>query len=369
MLEKAIIVSLDASILDSGSPSFRRMLNYAEGTGGLVVLVLGIGSKKRVSEKNLVVCGFGGSNKASVFFNAFFGGRKLVKDFGPQAISSQDPFFAGLLAKCLVRKVRVKLIVELHGDFWPEDKKLHPSFFRNLIAEKVLRKANIIRAVSEKVKNGLLNKFSNLKEKKIEVFPIVSETVNSPAFSDNAKPGSKDTITALFVGRLTKEKGLDWFLPVFARVAKENNLFLRIIGNGEERKILEQTVKELGLDSKVNFIGEVPESLLNNEYLTADFLVLPSRQESWGRVVVEAMQNNCPVIVTAETGVAHDLLKNGENALVVPFGDDETMKQVLLKMATSEDLRKKLAEAGKAAVADLSFDKTADKMRDLWKNA
>ncbi len=373
--ERAMIVSLDATILVNDSPSFRRMLHYSEGTDGLMVLVLGAGSKRRISGRNLYVQRFDGSNKISAFFNAFLGGRKLAKNFRPRVISSQDPFFSGLLAERLVRRVKARLIVEFHGDFWPEDSKLHPSFFRNLIARRVLSKADTIRTVSEKVKIGLLNRFPNLKEKKIEIFPIVSGEINPWTFDNKVRLGNivdkypKGAILALFVGRLTKEKGLDWFLPVFAKAAGEIPLlYLRIVGDGAEAEALKKLVRELGVISKIDFAGEISEPLLDDEYRTADFLVLPSRQESWGRVVVEALQSGCPVIATSAVGAAHDILKDGENALVVPFGDGITMEQALIKMAIDKELRNKLGVNGKKAVVGLSYDKMIDKMHNLWKN-
>ncbi|MBI2099191.1 glycosyltransferase family 4 protein [Candidatus Uhrbacteria bacterium] len=365
--KRAMIISLDASVLESDSPSFRRMLNYALGANGLVVLVLGAGSEKHMLGTNLYVHRFGGSNKISAFVNTFFGGKKLVKSFRPHIISAQDPFFTGFLARYLAKKNKAKLIAELHGDFWPKDKRLHPHLFRNLIAGRILRRADAIRIVSQKAKEGMLNKFLALKSKHIEVFPVVSGEIKSEPPVKSADKYPEGAIRALFVGRLTKEKGLDWFLPVFAAAAKQIPLYLRVVGDGMEAETIKGLTKDLDMDSRIDFVGTVSEALLDNEYRTADFLVLPSRQESWGRVIVEALQRGCPVVATSEVGAAHDFLKDGENALVVPFGNSEAMRQALMKMALQEDLRKRLAEAGRISVSGLSSKAIADKMNSLWK--
>ena len=378
--ERVGIVSLDNSILESGaggesdSPSFRRMIAYAGETSGLAIAVLAPGEAKSKTGTKLVIKKFGGKNKISAVWHTWRDGARFFKTFRPKVISGQDPFFAGLLGLVFAKSSGAKFIAELHGDFWPEDKKLWPGFARNSIARIILRRADAIRVVSNKVKIGLLNFDKKLTGKQIEVFPIVSGEINPWPFSNKVRLGNitdkypKDAIFALFVGRLTKEKGLDWFLPVFANVAKQVHLYLRIVGDGEEREALNKLAKELETDSQISFVGTVPEARLDEEYRTADFLVLPSRQESWGRVVVEAMQNGCPVIATKEVGAAHDLLKDGENALIVPFGDTVAMGQALIKMASFQDLRKKLSEAGKASSQGLSFKSMVDKMTGLWKS-
>lgn len=369
-------ISLDETILHADSSSYRRMLAYAEGISAFTSVILSSGKAVRFKKlgNNLFGVRFGGGSKATAFIRTLWKIKSLkLSPLKPTVISAQDPFFAGLVAWRLANICKARLIIELHGDFWPEDKKLWPGFVRNFIAKGVLRRTDIIRIVSNKVKEDLFKFDKKLTGKQIEVFPIISEEINPWPFPNKVRGGiagvyHEDAITALFVGRLIKEKGLDWFLPVFALTTKQRPLHLRIVGDGEEREALKQLSKGLDIDSQIDFVGSVPEALLDNEYRTADFLVLPSRQESWGRVVVEAMQSGCPVIATKEVGAAHDILKNGDNALVVPFGDDEAMKQALIKMASSQDLRAKLGEAGKATVAGLSFGKTADKMRDLWKN-
>ncbi len=366
--KRALIVSLDKTVLDTDSPTSRRMLAYAEKLSALTVLVLGKGTDfplKKIGTKFFAVR-FGGNNKAVAFLNTLLKICRLVKKVKPDAVSSQDPFFAGLIAFLASKFSGSKLIVELHGDFWPEDRKLHPDFIKNFIAGLVLKRAGVIRVVSPKVSEGLIKKFPGLKSKSIEIFPIVSGEINPWPFPNKPGPGNTDKITILFVGRLTKEKGLDWFLPVFARVAKQMPLYLRIVGEGEEGEALKKLAKDLEADSKINFIGAKLAPLLDNEYREADFLVLPSRQESWGRVVVESLKSRTPVIITDKVGAKSEL-KNGESALIVPFGNDEAMANALQKMAGDSKLRKRLAENGFDAVRDLSPERTAEQYTGLLK--
>ena len=222
--------------------------------------------------------------------------------------------------------------------------------------------------MSNRVKRGLLREFPFLIHKDIRVFPILSGEARLGSLPRAAWIESQygaGNARALFAGRLVREKGLDWFLPLFARVARETPLHLRILGEGAEKEDLQKLVTKLGVTERVTF-AKTESHNLPNEYSTADFLVLPSRQESWGRVVVEALQCGTPVLTTREVGCAEDLLKDGVSALIAPFGDDMAMADRLRRMATDETLRKRLAEAGRAAVSHLSFERTVEEVARFW---
>lgn len=365
---RVLMVSLDSTILDTDSPSFRRMVAYASAVENLTVLVLAPGAPMEKLAAKLRVVRAGGITKIDAFFRTFLRMGELVRE-QPHVVEAQDPFFAGLIAALVSRRARARLCIQLHGDFWTDNPTLHPGALRRLAARFVLGRADRIRVVSNRVRRGLLREFSSLMRKGIHVFPIVSgESLWNPDGAVDAgivgqyTPGSTKV---LFVGRLVREKGLDWFLPVFAKVAQEMPLHLRILGEGAEKENLQKLVKKLGIAERVTFTKTETHNL-PNEYSTADFLVLPSRQESWGRVVVEALQCDRAVLTTREVGCAEDLLEDGVSALIAPFGDDTAMYDRLRRMATDEALRKRLAEAGQAAVSHLNFRRTVSEVSHFW---
>ena len=105
---------------------------------------------------------------------------------------------------------------------------------------------------------------------------------------------------------------------------------------------------------------------MEDEYLGAHFLVLPSRQESWGRVVLEALECGTPVLTTREVGCAEDLLEDGVSALIAPFGDDTAMADRLRRMVTDADLRRRLEGAGRTAVSQFTFEWSVQEMLRFW---
>lgn len=367
-------ISLDETILNPDSSSYRRMLAYAEGISAFTSVILGKGTHLPLKKlgTNLFGVRFGGASKISAFVRTLWKIKSLkFLPEKPTVISSQDPFFAGLIAWRLAMICKANLIIELHGDFWPEDRKLWPGFLRQQIAKRVLGRANVVRIVSNKVKEGLVRAFPLMKEKKTEIFPIVSgETSYVPSASSDwiVKKWPENSIRVLFVGRLVKEKGLDWFLPILANVPKNLDIHLLIIGEGPDAQDLKKQCDHLGISNKVTFVGAIPLSEMPGYYQAADFLVLSSRQESWGRVLIEAMKCGLPVLATREVGAAHDMLENNQNALIAPFGDSDAMKSALIRMATDKVLRERLGQAGRARVADLSFSQTVDKIHSLWKS-
>jgi glycosyltransferase involved in cell wall biosynthesis len=103
------------------------------------------------------------------------------------------------------------------------------------------------------------------------------------------------------IGRLDKQKGFDWLLPLLPRIfAEQPGHDLLLVGDGPERKALEQQATELGIAGRVHFLGWQPRvaELLK----LADLLLLPSRWEGMPNVLLEAMAARLPVVSTAVEG-------------------------------------------------------------------
>ena len=130
----------------------------------------------------------------------------------------------------------------------------------------------------------------------------------------------------LYLGRLEKEKGVEYLIQAFA-LLKADNAALVVVGDGSMREWLKALVVEHGLQDKTRFIGYVaPEETLTY-YSIADCFVLPSvtmpnGKEPWGLVVNEAMNQGVPVVVTDAVGAAAGgLVQSGLNGFVVPERD------------------------------------------------
>lgn len=147
-------------------------------------------------------------------------------------------------------------------------------------------------------------------------------------------------IWACFAGRLVPEKGLDGLLRAWAEgLADMPKVRLLIVGDGEERPGLEALAARLGLENRVRFSGAVPESL---PYLQAsDLYVQPSFTEGLPIAVLEAMACGLPAVASAVGGVT-DLLRDGQNGLLVTPGDLAGLGGRLRNLADDADLRARL---------------------------
>jgi len=132
-----------------------------------------------------------------------------------------------------------------------------------------------------------------------------------------------DSLVILYCGRLGKEKGISDLIAAFQRVNCQHKT-LNVVGDGQLRKSLEKYTSENGLDS-VHFYGFRNRYEIAEFYATADLLVLPSKRETWGIVVNEALCFALPVIVSDQVGAANDLVGEGENGFTFPAGDVQAL--------------------------------------------
>lgn len=122
----------------------------------------------------------------------------------------------------------------------------------------------------------------------------------------------------LFVGRLLELKQVHTLLAAIKRVSASHAVRLAIIGDGPERPRLERIAGELGISQRVSFLGFKNPNELPKWYTACDLFVLPSSDETWGVVVLEALSFGLPVIVSDMVGCYKDVVVSPAIGEVVP---------------------------------------------------
>ncbi|WP_143315767.1 glycosyltransferase family 4 protein [Clostridium sp. HBUAS56017] len=122
----------------------------------------------------------------------------------------------------------------------------------------------------------------------------------------------------IYVGSLIKRKGVDLLLDALSLVNHE--FVLNVVGEGEEKYKLEAQARELGIMNKVKFLGYLQQNDLKKVYAESDIFILPTREDCFGLVIIEAMCAGLKVIVSKYADGANDLIVNGDNGLIIdPF--------------------------------------------------
>ncbi len=142
----------------------------------------------------------------------------------------------------------------------------------------------------------------------------------------------------LVVARLVPKKNLGFAIRAFAgwRKQRRHNRRLRLIGYGELEVELKHLVTELGVQDDVDFVGTLDARQVAQAMKQALCLILPSTEEQFGFVVVEALAQGLPVLVSVNAGAVDELIDNGVNGWVVDPYRQEALLAAMFRLDSSE---------------------------------
>lgn len=157
----------------------------------------------------------------------------------------------------------------------------------------------------------------------------------------------------LSVARLTRHdraKGIVSVIEALSTV-EDRDLHYVVAGSGDDVPFLRETAERHGIAHRVHFPGAVSDEHLRALYRTCMAFVLPSGQEGFGIVFLEAMYFGAPVIAAREKG-AVDVVQDGETGLLVSYGDVVGLRHAIERLLRDEPLREHLIEGGRASVTN-----------------
>ncbi|MBF0252769.1 MAG: glycosyltransferase family 4 protein [Candidatus Omnitrophica bacterium] len=244
------------------------------------------------------------------------------------------PFFeAGLLAFLCKVLLRKPLVITYHCDM-----NMRSGFFSKLIEKIYYASAFLSLKLSDII---ISNSKDYIEHSKVKVFSDKTKSIHPPSsiniVDQNIKTNLKQrfglsdkTKVAGFLGRITREKGLDSFIRSLPMVRTKYSDIVYIVA-GENLKMaggkkesvyrsLKNIVEDFGAQDKVIFTGYIPKEDLSGFYRTCDLLVVPSNNslESFGIVQLEAMAHNVPVVSSDLPGVRDLVVKTKFGTLIKP---------------------------------------------------
>jgi len=167
----------------------------------------------------------------------------------------------------------------------------------------------------------------------------------------------------LFLGRVTFQKGPDYFLETAARVVKvEPRVKFVMSGSGDMLPAMIERAARLGLSRHVHFTGFLRGKEVERMYSMADIYVMPSVSEPFGISPLEAMAQDVPVVLSRQSGVSEVL----KNALKVDFWDVQETANKILALLRYPALSRTLRDEGREEVRRMGWERPAELVRGVY---
>jgi len=179
---------------------------------------------------------------------------------------------------------------------------------------------------------------------------VVPEPIELERWTDalrSAQELPREAPSLLCVAHLYPRKDVATLLAAMARL--DRDAVLRVAGAGPELPRLRRIARRLRLGKRVEFLGHVPFARLAAEYRRADVFCLPSRQEGFGIVFLEAMAAGIPIVAGRAPAVV-ELLGDGEYGVLVTPGDPPALAEAVDRLLSDPEERRRLADAGRRRV-------------------
>ncbi len=292
----------------------------------------------------------------SLFFNLIKENPDIAHLHFPYPVGETSYLFAGR---------KSKTVITYHSDIVKQ--KYIAKVYKPFLT-RVLKKANAIVATSDNYirQSPVLSNFKN----KCRVIPLgidvkdfaPGETEKSAEIRDQyGKP------LLLFVGKLRYYKGL----PYLIRAMEDIDANLIIVGTGPMEEELKNLVKELELERKIKFTGDIDYRYLPDYYRACDLFVLPSteKSEAFGTVILEAMASSKPVISTElKTGTSFVNVDGETGAVVTPADSNELAIAANMILSDSSLMKRYAMNALKRVNESFTLDIMVQRIIDLYES-
>lgn len=273
--------------------------------------------------------------------------RRELGRYGPDAVSAENHVIAAaaLLARRLAG-LRTPVIADVHGD-WRGATRLYGSPLRrvlgpvdDLVARAALRRADAVRANSPataELVRGL----------GIQPAAVLPGYTDPRPFRASPPAPLPERAQALYVGALEPTKDVAGLARAWRSVAERlPEARLRLVGSGSQEALVRALAQEL--PESVRWTPRLAAEEVAAALDASTLLVLPSRSEGLGRVVLEAFMRRRPVVGTAVGGIA-DLVEDGVSGLLVPPGDAGALAHALVRILADRSLAERLAAGTETA--------------------
>jgi len=251
------------------------------------------------------------------------------------------------------------LVVQVHAtEFDRSGEHINQSIYD--IERQGMHLASKVITVSNLTKNIVVERYG-VEPEKVEVVYNGVERNNNCCFIP--PPLEKTDKIVLFLGRITMQKGPEYFLAAAKKVLEViKNVKFIMAGSGDMMNRTIELAARLGIGSKVLFTGFLRGDDVRKAYQMADLYVMPSVSEPFGIAPLEAMQSNVPVLISRQSGISEVLA----NALKVDFWDINEMANKIAAVLKHPPLQQTLKKNGFSEVVKFRWEDSAAKIKKIY---
>lgn len=259
----------------------------------------------------------------------------------------------------LKERLKLPLVIHVHAtEYDRTGGNFNPGIYD--IEKEAWEKADKLICVSHYTKSVVVEHY-DIDPKKIEVVHNGKDTNVLAVKRKKKGPGEKKTV--LFLGRLTMQKGPDWFLKVAEKVlSRREDVQFLVAGSGDMMPRIIDKIVDKRLHKDVFCMGFLGKEACDTAFSNSDVFVMPSVSEPFGLVALEAAQRGCAVIMSSQSG-AKEVLKN---SLTADFWDVDKMAEHILASLEYPALKKTLVENAHKEIKDLTWDRQAKRTRRVY---
>jgi N-acetyl-alpha-D-glucosaminyl L-malate synthase BshA len=229
-----------------------------------------------------------------------------------------------------------------------------------------INKSDIVTSVSQSLKENTLRSF--VVKNKIEVIPNFVDLSlyqkDVPCQRSQIAPNGEKIVT--HISNMRSVKRIPDIIDIFYRIQNEEEAILLMIGDGPEREKAEQQAKDLGIYSKVKFLGKTTE--IKKLLCMSDLFLLTSATESFGLVALEAMAAKVPVI-SSNAGGIREVNVHGVTGYLATIGDVETMANYSLELLQNPELHQEFRNNAYERAKEFSMDTIVPKYEEVYNRA
>lgn len=266
-------------------------------------------------------------------------------------------YFAGIAAKRVSGK---PLVVHMHAtEYDRSGENINTQTYA--IERAGMHAADRVIAVSNLTRNIVIEKYGVPADKVVTVHNAVRFAEKE---SEAPERGVSDKIVT-FLGRITFQKGPDYFVEAAAKVLKRvPNVRFVMAGSGDMMNHIIRRVARLGIADRFHFTGFLRGEDVHRMFQLSDVYVMPSVSEPFGISPLEAMKSNVPVIISKQSGVAEVL----DYAVKVDYWDVDAMADAIYGLITYPALSQMFAKKGLEEVTSLKWNNAAAKIKSVYED-